>query len=207
MDAMEVENTDRAQRQEHLKTGANLSVAKVIDQIYDLDRVIELWNDELKRAQPLLPGRLIFRFRVKYVSIESERYKDYVPAPGKMIKKVSGAWWFVFLDKKDTYKKLSDLRVGKSFPSDRVVVRLIDGIESMINQRNKLSQILSVLRSEVQRSSISAEAELNKRLDDLPKLKSRIKLDWHNDADSAFKAIRARDAVKNEARAKKMAGA
>jgi hypothetical protein len=196
-------NNDLPARQEYLKTGANLTVSKLVEQIYYLDQVIALWNAELKRAQPLLSGRLIFRNKASKIFIEDEIFYDQVPTPGKMVKKLSGAWRFVWLDKGDSYKKLSDLRVGKSMGSDRVVVRLIDGIESLLDHRLKLSLQLTKLRSESRYLLSSASGEFERRIDELKKLKPRIKLDWHNDADAAFEVIRQKNLVKNKAKAKR----
>jgi hypothetical protein len=194
------DNKDRPARQEFLNRGACLTIAKLIEHIYNLDKAIALWNNELKRAQPLLHGRLIFRFKATKIYIDGENFYDHVPTPGKMVKKLSGSWRFVWLDKKDQYKNLSDLRVGTSFPSDRVVVRLIDGIESMLKHRNGLSQKLSDLRSESNYLMNSGNAEFMRRIDELKKLKPRIKLDWHNDANYAFEVIRKKNAVKNQAK-------
>lgn len=196
-------NNDLPTRQEYLKTGANLTVSKLVEQIYYLDQVIALWNSELKRAQPLLSGRLIFRNKACKVFIYDEIFYDHVPTPGKMVKKLSGAWRFVWLDKGDSYKMLSDLRVGKSMGSDRVVVRLIDGIESLLEHRLKLSQQLTKLRSESRYLLSSAEAEFERRIAELKKIKPRIKLDWHNDADAAFEVIRQKNSAKNKAKAKR----
>lgn len=199
-------NNDLPTRQEYLKTGANLTVAKLVEQIYELDQVIALWNAELKRAQPLLSGRLIFRNKASKIFIEDEIFYDHVPTPGKMVKKLSGAWRFVWLDKGDSYKKLADLRVGKSMGSDRVVVRLIDGIESMLDHRLKLSQQLTKLRSESRYLLSAAGAEFERRIDELKKIKPRIKLDWHNDADAAFEVIRQKNSAKNKAKGKQDLG-
>lgn len=189
----------------NLYAGVDLTVKKLLVTVHMLDSVIADWAEQLNRAQPLLSGRVVIRFSpVSRVSINNERLSDYAPKVGKMIKlKNDAVWKFKWIEDTDVHNKLSDLRVGRSMPSDRVVVRLLDGLEAMMLKRESLLQKLIELRASSPNLISSAETDIINRADELEKLKSRIKLDWHNNAAGAFEVIRKRDRIKNQSKTMK----
>ena len=189
----------------NLHAGVDLTVKKLLVTVHMLDSVIAEWAEQLNRAQPLLSGRVVIRFSpVLRVSIGNDRLSDYAPKVGKMIKlKNDSVWKFKWIEDTDVHDKLSDLRVGRSMPSDRVVVRLLDGLEAMMIKRERLIEKLIELRASSPSLINSAETDIINRADELEKLKSRIKLDWHNDAAGAFEVIRKRDRIKNQSKTMK----
>ena len=117
----------------NLLKGAQQTVEKIVDTVHFVDTVIQDWSDQLNRAQPLLSGRLVVRFSPTHkVVIDGKTLRDVVPKFGQMIKLKTGGWKFKWLEGNQLEQKPSNFRVGRSFPSDRVVVRLIDGIEDMM---------------------------------------------------------------------------
>jgi hypothetical protein len=192
-----------------LLSGCEDTIKKIVKELFLLDSTIRDWNEELKRAQPLLSGKVILRFSPTLrVSINAKLQSDHEPRFGKMIKKTSGRWAFVWLSERDKKLGALALRVGKSFPSDRVVVRLITGIEAMLEQRNRLVGILKTLRSTSVPALSSSFSERNRRIEELPALQLRIKMDWQNNADACFESMAQANRIKNASkpsRAKKVA--
>ena len=132
----------------NLLGGCEDTIKKIVKEVFLLDSTIRDWNEELKKAQPLLSGKVILRFTPTLrVKIHGKPQSDLEPRFGKMIKRASGRWAFVWLSERDKKTGPLALRVGKSFPSDRVVVRLITGIEAMLEHRSRLVAILRALRS------------------------------------------------------------
>lgn len=155
------------------------AISKIVDAIYRIDITIDEWNEQLKRAQPHRNGRLlvIFSNHVGLV-VGNERIYDIEPIVGKMVKMQSGAWRFFQLTAKDKYKTLSDLRVGKGLPSDRLVVRLINGLEDMLKQRAELVEMLVALRRGTPGKIASIFASCERRSIEVVDLSSRVQLDW-----------------------------
>ncbi len=193
----------------NLLDGCEDTIKKIVKEVFLLDSTIRDWNEELKRAQPILSGKIILRFSPTLrVKINGKLQSDHEPRFGKMVKKASGRWSFVWLSERDKKLGALTLRVGKSFPSDRVVVRLITGIEAMLEQRTRLVGILKTLRSTSVPALSSSFSERNSRIEELPALQLRIKMDWHNNADACFETMAQANRVKNASkpsRAKKVA--
>jgi hypothetical protein len=182
----------------NLLDGCEDSIKKIVKELFLLDSTIRDWNVELKRAQPLLSGKVILRFTPNVrVTLNGKVQSDYEPRFGKMVKKASGRWGFVWLSERDKKVGALGLRVGKSFPSDRVVVRLITGIEAMLEQRTRLVAILRTLRSTSVPALSSSFSERNRRIEELPTLQLRIKMDWQNNADDCFESMAQTNRDKN----------
>lgn len=193
----------------NLLDGCEDTIKKIVKEVFLLDSTIRDWNEELKRAQPLLSGKVFLRFSPTLrVKINGKLQSDNEPRFGKMVKKASGRWGFVWLSERDKKLGALALRVGKSFTSDRVVVRLITGIEAMLEHRARLTTILKTLRSASVPALSSSFSERNSRIEELPALQLRIKMDWQNNADACFKTVSQANRVKNASkpsRAKKVA--
>lgn len=172
--------------------GATDMVRQIGEAIYMLDLTIDQWNEQLKRAQPHRNGRVILIFtQVSRTRIDGGRAFDSAPLVGKMVLMKSGAWRFFRLTVKDRHEKLSDLRVGKGMPSDSVVIRLLDGIEDMLKQRESLCETLAALSRGTPGRVSSILASCSRRADEAIDLSLRVKLDWTKGAEEAEATIRA----------------
>ena len=159
--------------------GAHDSISKVGEAIYTLDLSIEKCIDLLNRAQPHRPGRITMMFSPdSSVLLNGHRTYEVVPIVGKMVPMQSGSWRFFKLTEKDIYTKLSDLRVGKSLPSDPQVIRLIDGLEEMLKQREVLVEFLATVRRGLPGKLAAVVALSARRYDEAIDLSGKIKLDW-----------------------------
>lgn len=96
----------------------------------------------------------------------------------------SGSWRFFKLTDRDQYTKLSDLRIGQKLKSDPLVVRLIDGIEEMLKQRQALCDALTALKgmSGLVSSTVAACARRGEQVVDLA---DRVKIDWSQGPEKA----------------------
>ncbi len=178
-------------RSRALIKGVANSASQIGDAIFMLDLTLDQWNQQLARAQPLMPGRIQIAFiNRRKVLIAGESFYDKEPVVGKMIEMKSGKWRFVSLTPRDVHKKLSDLRVGKSLQSDAIVVRLIDGIEDLLAQRQSLVQIMTSLRTGLPGKLSAIFASCNRRSDEVIDISARIKLDWQADAAGSRLAIK-----------------
>jgi len=172
--------------------GATDMVRQIGEAIYMLDLTIDQWNEQLKRAQPHRNGRVALIFTpVSRTMIDGKVAYDAGPLVGKMVLMRSGAWRFFRLTEKDKHEKLSDLRVGKSLLSDPLVVRLLDGIEDMLKQRESLCEILAALSRGTPGKVSSILASCSRRADEAIDLSLRVKLDWTKGAEEAEAKIRA----------------
>lgn len=170
--------------------GTQDAIRKVGETIYVLDLSIEKWIEQLNRAQPHRNGRLAFIFtKDSSVSVDGVRLYEVKPIAGKMIHMKSGDWSFFKLTSKDVHTKLSDLRVGQSLRSDPLVVRLIDGIEDMLKQRDFLIETLGTIRQTLPGKLSAIVASSARRYDEAIDLADRVRLDWTLGADLAEKTI------------------
>lgn len=177
------------------------SIVQIVRTIHNIDITIYQWNNMLEKAQPLMPGRLIFRFMERNSwLINGESQKEKKPYPGKMIKLISGGWRFVLLDRDDHYKNLSDLRVGKNMPSDALVKKLIDGIEELLKERDFLENHLRQTRMLVTTRCRSINTKADKMFAQDGRLRARIKLDWKDHADESLEAVKKANHERYEAR-------
>ena len=134
-------------RPTHRVQSAADMVDEIGDAIYLVDVLIGKWADQLNRAQPHRNGRLVIRFgKNTGVRHGGEVKYDIEPIVGKMIQMQSGSWSFFKLTARDKYERLSDLRVGKTLKSDPLVLRLINGIEELLKQRETLCSALVNLK-------------------------------------------------------------
>lgn len=155
-----------------------------------LDITIDQWNGQLKRAQPHRNGRVLICFgHTTPVLINGIAAYDVEPIVGKMILMKSGTWRFFKLTKKDVYKSLVDLRVGRELDSDPVVIRLLNGIEGMLKQRLYLVTLLTDLSRSIPGKLSAIQASCCRNADYAVDLSQRIKLDWTLGADLAERTI------------------
>lgn len=172
--------------------GATDMVRRIGEAIYMLDLTIDEWNDQLKRAQPHRNGRIILIFSpVSRTRIDGKTTFDIGPIVGKMVLMNTGAWRFFRLTEKDRYEKLSDLRVGKGMPSDSIVIRLLDGIEDMLKQREVLCEQLADLSRGTPGKISAILSSCSRRSEEAIDLSMRVKLDWTKGAEEAEATIRA----------------
>jgi hypothetical protein len=176
-------------RSKLIERACSTSIQKLVVNLEEIDEAISIWNDLLERAQPFVSGRLVIRFlKEDKWFVRGETEYEYQPVVGKMVKFVSGRWRFVKLDSVDRYERLSDLRVGKSADSDRLVRKLIDGIELLLNERKAISDLLRVVRRKATGSSVSVSKRTLAMADQALKLKTKIKIDWKENTDAAIQA-------------------
>lgn len=181
--------------------GVTDSVSQIGNVIFCLDLTIEQWNQQLARAQPLIAGRLQVAFMKRTsVLVAGKKLSDREPIVGKMVEMKSGKWRFVKLTPRDVYKKLSDLRVGKSLLSDPLVMRLIDGLEDLLAQRKSLVQLLSSFRIGLPGKLSAIFASCGRRADEAIDLSARVKLDWQADAAGSRLAIQKANSDKYQAK-------
>ena len=184
-----------------LMQGVKNTVSQIGDAIFILDLTIDQWNQQLARAQPLIPGRIQVAFQNRHpVLVAGATIYDKEPVVGKMVEMKSGKWRFVRLTTRDIYTKLSDLRVGKSLLSDPLVMRLIDGLEDMLAQRKSLVQLLSSFRVGIAGKLSAVIASCGRRADEGIDLSARVKLDWSADAAGSRLAIQKANSDKYQAK-------
>ena len=181
--------------------GVTHSVSQIGDTIFMVDLTIEQWNQQLARAQPLISGRIQVAFQNRHhVLVAGEKISNKEPVVGKMVEMKSGTWRFVRLTSRDVYKKLSDIRVGKSLLSDPLVMRLIDGLEDLLAQRKSLVQLLTSFRIGLPGKLSAIIASCGRRADEGIDLSARVKLDWHADAAGSRLAIQKANSDKYQAK-------
>jgi hypothetical protein len=191
------------QKMEGYLAGGCDTIEKIVMQIYLIDRSIFMWAEELYRAQPLFKGKLIINFgknnAAGRVRVGDEYISEVIPYPVRMLKRNSGAWFVKRLERtpegkwKDgiyEFENLEEFRVGKSLSSDRVVLRLIRGIEQMLKQRESLLGLIISLRLNSIQQIQMAEALRSSSFSKLEMLSSRIKLDWRNDLQGAINHLK-----------------
>ena len=172
--------------------GATDMITKIGQAIFLLDHTIDDWAQLLHRAQPHRNGRLALIFsNTDSVLLDDERIYEVAPVVGRMLQLKSGAWHFYRLKATEKYTKLSDLRVGQSLPSDPLVIRIIDGIEDLLSQRDHHVKTLSSLRLGVPGKVAATLASCTRRGDEIIDLEKRLKLDWSVGAEAAEESIRA----------------
>lgn len=185
------------QRSKIIENACVTSIQRLVINLGQIDEAIYIWNELLERAQPFINGRLVFKFlKENEWKVLGEREFEYAPVPGKMVKFVSGRWRFVKLDSVDRYENLSDLRVGKSYDSDPLVRKLIDGIEDLLVERKKIVDQLRAVRQ----MATGQYASLSKRTEDMVdmslKLGQKIKIDWKANTDEAIEAQKEADRLR-----------
>ncbi len=184
-------------RSKLIERACTTSIQKLVINLQEIDNAIDNWNNLLERAQPFISGRLVIRFlkQDKWFVRGSTEY-EYEPVAGKMVKFVSGRWRFVKLDTVDRYEKLSDLRVGKSAASDRLVRKLIDGIESLLIERKEISDLLRMVRRRATGNAVSVHKRTVAMCEQAEKLKTKIKIDWKADTDAAIQTVQEQNRLK-----------
>jgi hypothetical protein len=171
--------------------GATDMVNKLVDALYLVDINIEQWNIQLMRAQPLRTGRLQIQFlKNSCVTVDGHKIYEIEPVIGKLILMKSGTWSFFRLNARDKYKKLSDLRVGRSLPSDALVIRLVDRIEMLLERRAWLVDTLATLRSGVPGKLASVLAACAHASNDVVDMAARVRLDWNENPHAAELAVK-----------------
>jgi hypothetical protein len=166
-------------------------VKSIGDSVYFLDITIDQLSQQLNRAQPHRMGRLAISFsKSQTCSVDGVRIYEVVPVVGKMILLQSGSWVFIKLNKTEKFKKLSDLRVGKTLKSDPLVVTIIDKIEELLKQRVFLISRLKQLTLNMTNTLSSIDASCAKNGEHAVDLSYRVKLDWSKGASEAEEKIK-----------------
>lgn len=178
------------------------SVNLIGDAILSLDITIELWNKFLMKAQPLDSGRIAIMF-IKNRPVRMHCARDYEvePVVGKMVEMKSGRWRFVRLTKRDVYAKLSDLRVGKSMVDDGRVVKLLDGLQDLLERRKYFVNLLLALRSGASGPLLGNARFCEQYSERAFDIGAKIKLDWSGNAKASRQSIR--DSQRRRAQAKR----
>jgi hypothetical protein len=171
----------------NLQSAAADTNTKLVQELFLLDATIADWSEQLNRAQPLLSGRVVIAFTPgSDISVNGVRQYLVEPTPAKMIRLRNGTWKKVWLTKSQNAKSIVELRVGKGLPSDRVVVRLLQGIEDLLAQRERVFGVIMEFRRQAMyalNASKNARARHDVALD---KYKARITTDWSVDAPQAL---------------------
>ncbi len=136
----------------------------------------------------------------KKIRLGSGYELDVEPILGKMIPMQSGDWRFMKLTKKDRYDTLSELRVGKSLPSDSFVVHLLDGIEHLLARRNYIESLLIPLRAGVPGKVKSIQTECLAMTLKAVDRGEKLEIDWTKGAAQAENALIERNRKKYEAK-------
>lgn len=173
---------------EHALAGATDSLRRVANAIVDVDVAISMYAELLTRAQPLNSGRVVIVFTKSYRVRRGEMcFYDTVPVPMRMVLYISGTW---HLKPVPVFEKLEELRVGKSLPSDRLVVQLLRELDKLFAARVRLISYLSDFRVPSVPASRAAVAQSESSLKRLGGLQSRLRLDWKADAKGCRQSIR-----------------
>ncbi len=169
------------------KVTIGTAVADIVHQLSVLDHVIESYNTELERAQPLYSGRVLVKFiKGDRVKIDGDAFYERMPAIGKMIKTRNG-WRFMWVKNPDL-ENLHEYRVGKGKKGDAVVVQLLKRLSEMLIRRSEIVFELKKLRPRLSKTAQSIEFFHEKKMNQLIDLKPRILVDWTKDADALYKA-------------------
>jgi|GEM_PF-3478327 len=168
--------------------GAYATLRRVAEALVDVDVTIGSYADLLTRAQPLNSGRVVIVFSKSYrVRVNGEIRFDTVPVAMRMVLYVDGSW---HLRRAPAFEKLEELRVGKTLPSDRLVVQVLRELDNMMKVRAELMELLSDFRKPSIPVTRKAVALANTAIERLPVLQGRLKLDWKTDAEGCRIAIR-----------------
>lgn len=161
--------------------------SKLVRELFLLDATIADWSEQLNRAQPLLSGRVVIAFtKDREISVNGEIEHVVGPKASKMIRLKNGTWRKVWLTKNQKAKSIVELRVGKGLPSDRVVVRLLQGIEDLLARRERVFGAIMEFRLKGM-YALNASTNARARHDvALEKYKARITTDWSVDAPQAL---------------------
>lgn len=161
--------------------------SKLVRELFLLDATIADWSEQLNRAQPLLSGRVVISFSPSSaVRVNGQRQYLVEPTPCKMIRLKNGTWKKVWLTKRQKSKSIVEHRVGKGLPSDRVVVRLLQGIEDLLARRERVFGAIMEFRLKGM-YALNASTNARARHDvALEKYKARITTDWSVDAPQAL---------------------
>lgn len=189
---------------EHALAGAISSMRRVVDALVDVDISISTYADLLARAQPLNSGRVVIVFAKKHaVMIDKKNFLDTIPVPMQMVRYISGSW---HLRRPFAFTKLEELRVGRSLPSDRLVVQVLRELDKLFAARAKLMTYLTDFRVPVVPATRSAVAQAHASLKRFGGLQARLRLDWKEDAKGCRAAIRKAREQRSVARKKEMPG-
>jgi len=185
----------------NVENALSASVKKLTDELFLLDAEIGDWASELDRAQPIISGRIVIKFTNKCkVRIGDKREIDAIPAAAKLVRNALGQWKMVWLSPKQLEKGLANLRVARNYASDAVVARLLEGIEDMMQQRERLTKLISEFRSGAVYAIKAASSVRDKRSGQIGKLRERIKIDWKADPSAAKERLRQENAERYQKR-------
>jgi len=178
-------------RSEVIKKACDDSLMRLLLALEEIDEFIFRSNDLLERIQPLISGRIVFLFTKKEKwTINGIVIYEYSPIAGKMIKGSTGRWRFVAIDHLDTFKNLSDLRVGKGMQYDAKVKHIIDEISALISGRKELIQSIHAFRllpTTDAAKLVARGARLNKLS---PKIEKSLNVDWKDDAAGSWAKVK-----------------
>lgn len=200
------------ERMQAYEDGSHQSVTDLITEVYMLDLTIDQWAEQLHRAQPLFPGKLLINFGKTNFAGKTKLDGDLIiqtmPYPARMFKMTSGKWFLKKLSRNNkgewvdghfSSSKLEHFRVGQYLrDSDRVVLRLIRGIEKFIEKRGELIAHITQIRAQSAASIKGAKAMRASSHDDLDALEKRIKMDWKNDVNGCYEALRQQSSARRK---------
>lgn len=196
---------------EHLEAAVKETLRKLTRELLMLDVEIESWSEQLDRAQPIVSGRIVVIFTrgvgegSQAFKIDGERLHDVAPVVAKLIKARGTSWKLVWLSPKQLAKGLVELRVGRSYESDRVVVRLLEGLQELLDHRKTIVKMVSEMRLQFNYALKKSDFARKRRDVRLGKLVERIKTDWKADPDAAMERVRAENAERYQKRKAKKA--
>lgn len=194
---------------EHLEAAVKETLRKLTRELLMLDVEIESWAEQLDRAPPIVSGRIVIVFTRNALGqsfrTKGNRCIDVSPSVAKLVKARSKDWRLVWLGLKQLAKGLVELRVGRSYASDRVVARLLEGLQELLDHRKAIVKMVSEMRLQFNYALKKSEYGRKRRDVRLSKLFERIKTDWKADPDAAMERVRAENAERYQRRKAKKA--
>lgn len=163
------------------KMAFELGLSNLIHELTVLDSIIESFNRQLEKAQPLFSGRVVIKFvDTERFQLEGDFLYERKPCVGRMTKTRNG--WRVLWVRQPDLTKLHEYRVGNGMAGDRVVVKLLKHLSEMLIRREEIVQSLKKSRTKIlndkQHIAYLHERKMSALLDIVP----MITVDWTKDA-------------------------
>lgn len=179
------------------KMAFELGLANLIHELTVLDSVIESFNNQLEKAQPLFSGRVVVKFsRAERFQLEGDFLYDLKPCVGRMTKTRNG-WRVLWVNKPDL-TRLHEYRVGKGMSGDRVVVQLLKHLSDMLIRREVIVQTLKKSRTKMLNDKQHIAHLHERKMEALLEIVPMITVDWSKDAKELSEQLKSRNALKGK---------
>lgn len=179
------------------KMAFELGLANLIHELTVLDSVIESFNNQLEKAQPLFSGRVVVKFsRAERFQLEGDFLYDRKPCVGRMTKTRNG--WRVLWVSKPDLTKLHEYRVGKGMAGDRLVVKLLKHLSDMLIRREAIVQSLKKSRTKMLNDKQHVAHLHERKMGVLLEIVPMITVDWTKDAKELSEQLKSRNIHKGK---------